>query len=455
MGRLFAASLLAVLPLIRADVQQGAGCPAGDEACKWRLQASQAKQMASSRPTLASSGDGDQHADAVALLFSLLGGFFMGAYPVPIKAPRVLKASPHPVIFQCYKTFWVFLTGWLFLLPRWWLQESPVFCPTWWGVVSAMGWIPAGVCAIAAIPRIGIGMLAAVATSCGSISTFLVFWLVLGESMQEHRIGGHVIYFAPAYLACIILGIVGMVWATGLGSPAAAPEEPERRSKEDEEEEEDQEDEKDEEDEEDEGHEDEGQDESEEFSQNHVRRPGFAVHQQATVGYLLAAAVGIFSAIQFGAVNLGKQSAQRSAGCFEDPSKCPPEFVEAFNNFGSWMASFGIGALLVTAVFVLAITVNAVVLRKALPSPHWKALAGPGTMAGLLWALGNFFQTAAVVRGGSAVMLPANQAIQLVTSGAFGLLYYHEVPNVRRAMFWTAAALWTLGCIILLSKEKA
>lgn len=406
MGRLCAASLLAVLPLIRADVQQDAGCPAGDEACKWRLEASRAKQMASSRPTLASSGDGDQHADAVALLFSLLGGFFMGAYPVPIKAPRVLKASPHPVIFQCYKTFWVFVTGWLFLLPRWWQQESPVFCPTWWGVVSAMGWIPSGVCAIAAIPRIGIGMLAAVAASCGSISTFLVFWLVLGESMKEHNIGGHTIYFAPAYLACIILGIGGMVWATGLGSSAAAPEEPERRSK-------------------------------------------------ATVGYLLAAAVGIFSAIQFGAVNLGKQSAQRSAGCFEDPSKCPPNFVEAFNNFGSWMASFGIGALLVTAVFVLAIAVNAVVSRKALPSPHWKALAGPGTMAGLLWALGNFFQTAAVVRGGSAVMLPANQAIQLVTSGAFGLLYYHEVPTARRAVFWTAAALWTLGCIILLSKEKS
>ncbi|CAE7941325.1 unnamed protein product [Symbiodinium sp. KB8] len=458
MGRLCAASLLAVLPLIRADVQQDAGCPAGDEACKWRLEASRAKQMASSRPTLASSGDGDQHADAVALLFSLLGGFFMGAYPVPIKAPRVLKASPHPVIFQCYKTFWVFVTGWLFLLPRWWQQESPVFCPTWWGVVSAMGWIPSGVCAIAAIPRIGIGMLAAVAASCGSISTFLVFWLVLGESMKEHNIGGHTIYFAPAYLACIILGIGGMVWATGLGSSAAAPEEPERRSKEDEEEEEDKEDEEyeeDQEDEEDEEHEDEGEDESEEVWQNHVRRPGIAVNQQATVGYLLAAAVGIFSAIQFGAVNLGKQSAQRSAGCFEDPSKCPPDFVEAFNNFGSWMASFGIGALLVTAVFVLAIAVNAVVSRKALPSPHWKALAGPGTMAGLLWALGNFFQTAAVVRGGSAVMLPANQAIQLVTSGAFGLLYYHEVPTARRAVFWTAAALWTLGCIILLSKEKS
>ena len=33
-----------------------------------------------------SSGGEDQQADALALLFSLLGGFFMGAYPVPIKA---------------------------------------------------------------------------------------------------------------------------------------------------------------------------------------------------------------------------------------------------------------------------------------------------------------------------------------------------------------------------------
>ncbi|CAE7663380.1 unnamed protein product [Symbiodinium pilosum] len=326
----------------------------------------------------------------------------MGAYPVPIKAPRVLKASPHPVVFQCYKTFWVFLTGWLFLLPRWWQQESPVFCPTWWGVVSALGWIPSGVCAIAAVPRLGVGMTVAVSSSCGSILTFLVFWLVLGESMKEHSLGGHMMYFAPVYLACIVLGMVGMVLATGFKSQGGET----RRSK-------------------------------------------------GMVGLLLAMSVGVFSAIQFGAVNLGKQSAQQSAGCAGDMSSCPPEFVEAFNNFGSWMASFGLGALLVTAIFLLGVTADAALRRKPLPAPHWKALAGPGSMAGLLWALGNFFQTAAVVRGGSAVMLPANQAIQLVTSGAFGLLYYHEVPNLRRAVFWTAAALWTLGSILLLSQEKS
>ena len=114
-------------------------------------------------------------------------------------------------------------------------------------------------------------------------------------------------------------------------------------------------------------------------------------------------------------------------------------------------------------------------------------------------------QTAAVVRGGNvpwqqatvgwwcfkvgagglrftrdaqAVMLPANQAIQLVTSGAFGLLYYREasssgpgfyadvlfqagcyavwpfqVPNLRSAICWCLLALWTLGFILLLSQE--
>lgn len=37
-------------------------------------------------PQLLHFGGLEQHADTLALLFSVLGGFFMGAYPVPIKA---------------------------------------------------------------------------------------------------------------------------------------------------------------------------------------------------------------------------------------------------------------------------------------------------------------------------------------------------------------------------------
>ena len=64
-------------------------------------------------------------------------------------------------------------------------------------------------------------------------------------------------------------------------------------------------------------------------------------------------------------------------------------------------------------------------------------------------------------------MLPANQAIQLVTSGAFGLLYYREVlkesrcavllkvPNCRSAICWCFLAMWTLSFILLLSQASA
>ena len=125
----------------------------------------------------------------------------MGAYPVPIKAPSVVKVDPHPVIFQFYKShgckkawvkvepsrstrfclvksltsqnsggilaetlrsLWVFVTGWFFVLARWWQSQSPVYVFSWWGIVSAVGWIPSGLCTISAVPRLGVGMCVAV-----------------------------------------------------------------------------------------------------------------------------------------------------------------------------------------------------------------------------------------------------------------------------------------------------
>ena len=109
--------------------------------------------------------------DVLALLYALLGGFFMGTYPVPIKSPRVLEADVHPVVFQCYKSLLVFLTGFLFLVPR---ALGPrddgtaVFEFSWWGVASAAGWIPSGLTTIFAVPIIGVGLTVAVAAAMGS-----------------------------------------------------------------------------------------------------------------------------------------------------------------------------------------------------------------------------------------------------------------------------------------------
>ncbi|CAJ1347999.1 unnamed protein product [Effrenium voratum] len=390
-----------------------------------------------------------QHADALALLFALLGGILMGAYPVPIKAFPVLQANPHPVIFQCYKTFWVFVAGWIFVLVRWFRQEEPVYSFTWWGTVSALGWIPSGLFTIAAVPRIGVGMAIAVNTGTASVLSFLVFWLVLGEAMKQHEMFGHQIYLAPVYLVCVLLGMIGLV-KTSQGarrnSGAKGTEDAEDDT------------------ETVKPNVGTGPEDLQEVVPEIPEIPEIAAKakekQKETkssseaLGLVAAALAGVFSAIMYGAVNLGRRAAMRAAGCAEDESKCPPEFVEAFNDFGSWVASFGVGATLITAVALGAVCGQSVVRKQPLPQPHFRSLWLPGSAAGLLWSLGNVFQTAAVVRGGNAVMLPANQAIQLVTSGAFGLLYYREVAGTLRSLQWFFFALWTLGAILLLSQDE-
>ena len=45
-------------------------------------------------------------------------------------------------------------------------------------------------------------------------------------------------------------------------------------------------------------------------------------------------------------VTLGQEREKaRFPGCSEDESRCPDEVTEAFNTFGSWMVTFGIGAV--------------------------------------------------------------------------------------------------------------
>ena len=76
------------------------------------------------------------------------------------------------------------------MLARYLQGTQPVFVFSWWGLVSALGWIPSGLCTISAVPRLGVGMSIAVTTSTASVMSFLVFWLVLGEKMKLHEVGG-------------------------------------------------------------------------------------------------------------------------------------------------------------------------------------------------------------------------------------------------------------------------
>jgi len=360
--------------------------------------------------------------DTLALLYALLGGGFMGSYPVPIKAPAVLEAHVHPIVFQWYKSIWVFVAGWVLVCVNYMQGGGEGFQFTWWAVASAAAWIPGGLCTIAAVPRIGVGMVSVLSTGMASVLSFLVFWLVFRERLRAHGSAEHPFYLAPLYLVFVVLGMAGVVAAlrlsragqVGQGQGYAATdldEEPQDA------------------------------------------KPCAGGNWQ--LGLLLAALAGLLSAAQFAAVTVGRRAAMRADGCEGRMADCSPALQEQFDTFGSWMASFGIGAVLVTSIYsALWLAAERLLWGAALPSMHWRVMRGPGSIAGIFWVLGNLFQTAAVVRGGNALFMPTTCGVQLLTSSLWGVAWYKEIRDRKRMAVWALAVAWTLASTVLLSGEK-
>mmetsp|Transcript_69052 Transcript_69052/g.202158 ORF Transcript_69052/g.202158 Transcript_69052/m.202158 type:complete len:413 (-) Transcript_69052:31-1269(-) len=408
--------------------------------------------------------------DTLAVLYSILGGIFMGSYPVPVKSDRVLQVRPHPVVFQCYKTFWVFVTGWMFLLTN----GGAGFQFSWWAVLSAFCWVPSGLLVIFAAPLIGIGMAAVMAACANSALSFLVFWLLFGARLAEHGPPGREFYLAPWYLLSLLLGMAALVAVPRVRCCAAAvtasdppvddqlgvrgPEAAERTREADKDKHQD-------------AHEGVFLQEAASLAEN---REGNALRADMTeeasrnapevmnatmanfaAGLCGACCAGLLSACQFGVASKARTVEESAAGCLGNPDSCPPALREQFNNFGSWMTSFGIGAAVATLFLLACFQTFARARKGSMPGLHLRALWLPGSVAGICWVLGNLFQLAAIMRGGPIVMAASNNCFQLVTSGAWGLIYYREVRGVLRVSLWILAASWTIASAVLLSGEKA
>ena len=315
--------------------------------------------------------------DGLALAFAIGYGVFMGSYPVPVKSPAVLEAQVHPMVFQAYKSFWVFATGFLALIAI--SAAGHQFEFTWWSVASAAGWIPSGLCTIVAVTRIGVSMAVVVSCSSAAVLSFLVFWLVFGEEIQRHEVGGQKIYTAPIYLVLAVVGMCGLVLAPKLAGPGGG----QRVKKSDE----------------DRVDDDEGSprtpSENERFiepSPDNIAAPVVRRLLGGAAGLLAAFGAGVFSAVQYGLINAGKRYEMARAGCAGRASTCPPELTEKFDNFGSWMLSFGIGAALVTLAFLGALSALRLLAGRRPPPLHLRVMRVPGTVAGLCWAIANCAQ---------------------------------------------------------------
>lgn len=385
----------------------------------------------------------------LSLLLAIIGGAFNGAYPLFIKTPRVLAANVHPVIFQCYKSGMVFLTGFLFLIPRYIHYSKShedgerMYEFTYWGMVSAAAWVPSGITTIFAVPRIGMSMTMAVSSATSSVLSFLVFWLVFGSKMKTYSCGKGCTYFrAPIYLVTCVMGMFVMIFSKKVATWAGFKGESDSDSKEA---------------------------KPLLINEDDVKRSSSPKNSTINwlAGMLSATLSGTFGALQYGLYTFGKKheyDRYTDLGCTsKNTTACPPSLIEEFNTFGSWMISFGLGA---AAMVSLVLTIVSFVEGSRpptdgddrcfrVPSFNFGVLKIAGVSAGTFWALGNFLNTTAVKLGGNAVIMAQTLSSSIITSGLLGIFYYGEGGSFAAKVIWAIAAAWTLASMVLLGLEKS
>lgn len=166
-------------------------------------------------------------------------------------------------------------------------------------------------------------------------------------------------------------------------------------------------------------------------------------------------------------ISLGKRAESAKYHCNPANSTAPPppptpdctRVAEQFNNLGSWMVTFGLGALAAALVLLVFSSLAAWARGGRAPRLHLRVMALPGMAAGLLWSVGNFSGLYAAKLEmasdhGDAVAMAQMMALQLIVSGLWGILYYHEMGG-RQAQVWCGMAGFTLVAMVLLGGEKA
>ncbi len=131
----------------------------------------------------------------LAVLISCLA---FGSFAVPMKAPSVLKVNVHPLVFQTYKTFWVFVTSWI---TAFWVPVT--FTP--WGLVSGLSWVPAGVAAVVSVQHVGLGVGQGTWSSIIVLVSFSWGVFYFGESLYSYPI-------SVFGLLCLMGGVAGMAY---------------------------------------------------------------------------------------------------------------------------------------------------------------------------------------------------------------------------------------------------
>lgn len=378
----------------------------------------------------------DSQSEAGRLLpwFAVLGAWLcFGTFGVPMKFKSVVDAQVHPLIFQCYKTFWTFASSFLVL-------TFEPFEFTWWGMLSGISWVPAGVCAVIAVQNIGLACGQAIWQVTIIGTSFVWGFFILRPHEQVKSVPG-----TALSLAALVIGLLGMTYsftlrpkdADGLlegrgsvnaTSPAEngtaptngdvedshlrsrnlntsgsdAAREPIRRTLSD-------------------------------PLQQRVPRPALVQGGKASASFAVGVGAALFNGT-WGGSNLV-------------PSHYAPYHGVHF------VISFAFGAVAANVLLVvLYFSACKLVWKCDFPPFQFKVMAVPGACSGLLWSAGNFFSLYVVQELGQGIGYSLVQC-SVIISGLWGVCYYREMSG-RAVVYWCLGLLVCCGGIVGISMMK-
>jgi len=317
-------------------------------------------------------------------------GLCFGSYTVPMKWPSVVQAQVHPLVYQSYKTFWVFVTTHVVLF-------FEPFELSLWGLVSGISWVPAGAAAVIAVRHVGIArgqaawQVMVVVTSC--VWGFVV--------LQDEAVRSW--WLALVGLAALGAGIVGMTlafeapWAEYAPAPADSD----------------------------------GTDSEACDPSLWAATPRCATH--APPSFALGIGAAVFNGVWGGSMLVPQHFAPMHGVRFA--------------------LSFAWGAMAVNAVLFLGNALLATLGLVPPAKLHMRVMALPGLLSGILWSAGNLCSLYAVEVMGQGLPCALIQA-SVVVSGLWGILYFGELQGRPVIVWSRWVIVCLSGVLVLAAEKK-
>mmetsp|Transcript_2207 Transcript_2207/g.4642 ORF Transcript_2207/g.4642 Transcript_2207/m.4642 type:complete len:395 (+) Transcript_2207:143-1327(+) len=377
----------------------------------------------------------DTCTDACGWVTAFVAAVSYGSYGVPIKHTKHLDV--HPLIFQSYKTFVMFVTCWGVKF----LGEELVF--TRWGLLSGFMWVVGGCGGIYGIRMAGLAIAVGTWASIMIIINFFFGILLFQEPIYD--VWGTVCSFL-----FLILGLVGM-------SHYSSPEQSEEQSRQEfvllEET---------------------PNDLEPNLTPENDLNPGDGMNYQSFESteepvdqsqQQIEPHVTIF----YGLISLTKRQCGIAGAVmngFMTGGSLLPLHYAGKEGFGGakYFPSYGVGAMI--ANILLWILFYAVCICKdiaygksvketfsEMPKWHFRALWLPGLLAGLMLSLAMFSTILTITYLGQGV---GNSIVQskILVSGLWGIFWYKEVIGAKTIAKWFASAGLCMIAIIWLSFER-